>query len=355
MSTEAKLVDASQRDEKKGRLAAWWHGEEFAAPAPEAPEDPTVIVPESDGYVPLKQRLMAWWNGQEIIAAEGSDEPSLQIEAFNDVPVDNREWSEVRLKLGKSLWGAGYIRPNTEVFAKHLLSKLRFDSRKTILDIAPGFCATSLAIAEQKNVWIEAIQSDASLMDKVKQHLEFEKFGRQIDMRHEDFERLKLPPLRYHIIFGREHLYAFPNKDQLVAQFCRGLRDHGKFVIFDYVVRDGCNHSATIEAWRALEPDRVFPWTVAEYRQALEDGGAWLLGRDDFTGLMIQEIKTAWQRMLQNLQSGEVRPEVVDSIMAEGRLWQSRMQAMQSGDLKLLRIDARKTVKGASVADEGGF
>ena len=355
MPTEAKSANASPREEQKSRLAAWWHGDEFDTTSPAASEDPTLIVPEADGYVPLKQRLMAWWNGQAIAGPVGSKEPSLQIETFDDAPDDNREWSDVRLKLGKSLWGAGFIRPNTDVFAKHLLSKLRFDSRKTILDIAPGFCATSLVIAEEKNVWIEAIQSDASLMEKIRQHLEFEKFGRQIDLRYENFETLRLPQLRYHIIFGREHLYAFPNKDHLVSQFCRSLRDHGKFVIFDYVMKDGSNHSAAIEAWRALEPDRVFPWTVPEYRQALEDGGAWLLGRDDFTGVMIQEIKTAWYRMLQNLQSGDVRPEVVDSIMAEGRLWQARMQALQSGDLKLLRIDARKTVKGASVKDDAGF
>ena len=352
MPTEAELLDASHRDEKKARLSSWWHGTEPAHPTSGLADETSIITPDADGYVPLKQRLMAWWNGNEAITPQGTQDASLHIENYSDTPTDNPEWPDERLELSKSLWGAGLIRPNTEVFAKHLMARLRLDSRRTILDIAPGFCATSLLIAEQKNVWIEAIQSDANLMDRVRQHLDFEKFGRQIGLRHENFATLNMPALRYHIIFGREHLYAFPNKDHIVAQLCRSLRDHGKLVFFDYVIKDGSNNSTAIEAWRELEPDRVHPWTVGEYRQALEEGGAWLLGRDDFTDQMIQEIKTAWHRMLQNLQSGDVKPEIVDSIMSEGRLWQSRLQAMQSGDLKLLRLDARKTVKGVSIADD---
>ncbi len=352
MPQQEKLQDATQRDVTKGRLAAWWHGKDIPGQTAKVVTNGDVIAPEADGYVPLKQRLMAWWSGTDTNNQNTQEDPSLHIENFSEGPADNPEWTAARLELSKALWGGGFIRPSTEVFAGHLMARLRLDSRKTILDIAPGFCATSLFIAEQKNVWVEAIQSDAGLMEKVKQHLEFEKFGRQIELRQEDFSTFTLAHMRYLIIYGREHLYAFEDKQHIVAQLCRGLRDHGKLVLFDYIVKDGSYNSDAIEAWRELEPERVHPWTVGEYRQALEDGGAWLLGRDDFTEVMVQEIELAWRRMLQNLETGQIKPELVDSILNEGQLWQSRMRALQSGDLKLLRLDARKTLKGVSIQDD---
>ena len=361
MHSEKRAQNVHARDDLKNRFAAWWSGDDAdpGSPAQKAGSLPSAetaeadrvvgIEIEADGYVRLKHRLMAWWNGPETGEPKEPDDPRLEIKKLTETISDCAAWSESRVKLNNVLWGEGFIRPNGQVFAEKLMAGLRLDSRKTILDIAPGLCETALIMIRHKNLWIEAIESDTKLMQAAQRRLATDKNGHQVDLRREDLASFELPPLRYHIIYGREHLYAFENKDHIVNQLCRSLKDHGKLLVFDYVVREGRFRSAALEAWRELEPERVNPWTVDEYRQAFENGGLSLRGRDDFTELMISEIKIAWHRMMQGLETGEVSPQDVDNIMQEGRLWQSRLRALQSGDLKLLRLDARKVLKNQAL------
>ncbi len=357
MSAGTKAQQAFQREAIRNRLTAWWQGDEPLSARPNGVgaggPNGAAVTPEPDGYVVLKQRLMTWWNGDEAGDLATTDNPSLRIEESGQSESDQAEWSDDRVRLSKILWGEGYIRPNTEVFANELMSGLRLDPRKTILDVAPGLGATALIMVKEKSVWIEAIESDPDLMRHAKQRLALEKCGHHINIRHEDFTSFELPPLRYHIIYGREHLYSFASKDHILRQLCRSLKDHGKLLLFDYVVKEGSYNSPAIEAWREIEPTNVYPWTVGEYRRAFESGGLSLHGREDFTDTMIHEIRTAWHRMLQNLETGGFKPGNVDRMMKEGRLWQSRLRALESGDLKLLRLDARKTaVKPALEGDD---
>ena len=299
---------------------------------------------EADGYVSVKDRLLAWWHGAASPTWPADNDQSLHIETFSDPAAGREPWTEKRARLNEALWGTGFVLPGDHKFASHLMSPVLVNPKQTILDVAPGMCGTALQFAKQKNVWIEAIESDASMAQIAQLHLARQDFGHHIDLRFEDFDTLHLDPHRYHVIYGREHLYAFESKADIVQQFCRGLRDNGQLMLIDYVCKDGAEDDPLIREWRELERRPISLWTEARYASELKSSGMTIRMCDNFSVSIFQAIKAGFHRMLEGLETGAVKREDIDNIMHEGRVWQNRMRALQSGTVQLVRIDARKQI-----------
>ena len=154
---------------------------------------------------------------------------------------------------------------------------------------------------------------------------------------------LEITPNKYHVAYSREALYAVKPKPHLVDQIAKGLKQDGQFLLIDYVMSAGSQDSPLIAKWRKLEPEQLHLWTLDQYEEAFRRHGLSIFASEDFSSAMADEIHNAWLRMLRNLQTGEIDRRNIDHIMREGKLWQSRLNALRSGDLKLMRVDARKS------------
>jgi len=349
--TKAKDSEAGVKD----RFLDWWNGVEDAPRGTVAgsdaearsdvvsPESPRTIA-EPDGYVPLKQRLMAWWTGLDTGNPLGQTDPSLRITTSGSNGPDSARWTPEWVRVSQSLWGPGCTLPSSEAFTTRVMAGLKLDRKNTILNLAPGLCGTALQLVEKKKIWIEAVEPDPVLHEHAVRTLHTSKFGNHIDLREEDFASLTLPPLRYHTIFARERLFSSFHKQRVIDQVCRALRSEGQLMLIDYMVKEEGSQDEAIKDWYELERHGIDPWSVRTYRQALSQAGVSVKTCDDFSEFLIREIKDAWLRMLDNIKTGEFKPTDVDALLYGGNLWHARLRALQSGELRLVRIFARKNV-----------
>lgn len=296
-----------------------------------------------DGYVQVTDRLMAWWNGELHQDAPERWDSSLRIEIDDDLNEEYENWTDERIRVCSAVWGDGFIQPGTSSFASAIMSAAMMDPKKTILDLSASMCGTALMFVRGSGVWIDAIEPNPSLARHARLHLASVPVGHQVKLECTPMASLELTANKYHVAYSREAFYAMKAKAHVIAQVAQGLKQDGQFLLLDYVLTAGSEKSPLIVKWYENEPEPLHPWTLDQYERTFRRHGLSIFACDDFSTTMADEIHNAWLRMLRNLQSGEIDRRNIDHIMREGRLWQSRLNALRAGDLKLLRIDLRKS------------
>ena len=300
-------------------------------------------IRNSDGYVQVTDRLMAWWNGELQQAKPDRWDASLQIEIDDSLDEEYENWSDERVRVCAAVWGDGFIQPGTSSFASAVMSAAMMDSKKTILDLSASMCGTALMFVRDAGVWIDAIEPNPSLARHARLHLASVPIGHQVKLECTPLASLEITPNKYHVAYSREALYSAKPKPHVIAQVAKGLKQDGQFLLLDYVLSAGSQDSPIIAKWRRLEPEQLHLWPLEQYEETFRRHGLSIFACEDFSSTMADEIHNAWLRMLRNLQSGEIDRRNIDHIMREGKLWQSRLNALRSGDLKLMRIDTRKS------------
>ena len=337
------------------RLATWWNTAGIK-PANTKRADAThgrgagrhvrparVAGGSSDGYVQVADRLMAWWNGGLQQDETNRGEASLRIEIDDDLDEQYQNWTDERVSVCAAVWGDGFIQPGTSSFASAVMSAAMMDPKKTILDLSAGMCGTALMFVRGSGVWIDAIEPNPSLARHARYHLASVPIGHQVKLECTALASLEITPGKYHVVYSREAFYTVKSKPHVIAQVAKGLKQDGQFLLLDYVVNAGSEDSPLIAKWSRLEPEQLHLWTLEQYEETFRRNGLSIFASEDFSSTMADEIHNAWLRMLRNLQSGEIDRRNIDHIVREGELWQSRMNALRSGDLKLMRIDTRKS------------
>ena len=300
-------------------------------------------IRNSDGYVQVADRLMAWWNGELQQTKPDRWDTSLQIEIDDNLDEEYENWSDERVRVCAAVWGDGFIQPGTSSFASAVMSAAMMDSKKTILDLSASMCGTALMFVRDAGVWIDAIEPNPSLARHARLHLASVPIGHQVKLECTPLASLEITPNKYHVAYSREALYSAKPKPHVIAQVAKGLKQDGQFLLLDYVLSAGSQDSPIIAKWRRLEPEQLHLWPLEQYEETFRRHGLSIFACEDFSSTMADEIHNAWLRMLRNLQSGEIDRRNIDHIMREGKLWQSRLNALRSGDLKLMRIDTRKS------------
>ena len=339
----------------KSRLTTWW----TSADAEPANNNRSTIadhgsvgrhirsvqanIQAPDSYVPVQDRLMAWWNGELVQGKPGHWDPALQIEIDDDLSEEYENWTEERVRVCAAVWGEGFIQPGTSTFVSAIMTGAKMDPRKTILDVSASMCGTALMFVRDSGVWIDAIEPNPSLARHARLHLASVPIGHQVKLECKGLACLEISPNRYHVAYSREALYTVKPKLHVIEQVAKGLKQDGQFLVVDYVLTAGAEDSPLVAKWFRHEPEQLHPWTLERYEEVFRQHGLTILACEDFSSTMVDEIHNAWLRMLRNLQSGETDRRDIDHIMREGLLWQSRLNALRSGDLRLLRIDVRKS------------
>ncbi len=298
-------------------------------------------VPATDGYVPLKERFVAWWHGREpeaVVESEASSEPSRDLTASEFSIEQDGDWGPARLRVLEELWDKGYLDAGGQSFARRLLLALSVDSRKTVLDLTAGLGGPARMLANAHNMWMDALEPDPVLAERAHHLSLFGRIVHQADIRHADFNRLRLKPGRYDSIYSLGRLYEFSNKQDILNTCHGGLKKNGLLLLFDFMRADEKYPLQHYDGMKRRHQNRIEPWTRQQYHSALEKAGLSIWAEVDFSDDYAQEIRKGWCRLMHDVEGGAFKRKYVDVMLDEARIWLERSRMLEKGELVALRI-----------------
>ncbi len=310
--------------------------------AVKTPTTGQAIAREPDGYVRVSRRLNAWWDGVDTPSASVVDDPAMELSFDQSIRDRFENWSDVRTRIAESIWGQGFINPGTRKFSHLVMAPARVTAKKSVLDLTSGLGGTAAMLVRETGAWVDALEPNPTLAEKGRRLVASAPSGKQIDYQSVDFHELDLPEWRYHLIFSRERLFATRFKRRAIEQSMRSLKTGGQLLISDYVISKDAENNPDVANWRTKELEEIHPWTLEKYSERMTEAGLKASSVVDLSKVMIAEVNAAWRRMLSNMEGGSLDRELVNSVLAEGEIWQSRIKALRSGDVRLLRINATR-------------
>ena len=262
-----------------------------------------------------------------------------------------------RIDIIQKLWGEGFSLPGGPEFAVKLMRPLAFEKDGLYLDLAPGLGGAMRAVAKTFGVTVKGLETDAQLAAAGQEMSEQAGaaamapiLARPDGFTADDFE----PKGRYAAIFMRETLFAVEDRASMLALVGRALRDGGSLMFTDFVLaRDEIDDDMLV-VWQNAEAAPVFPWTEAQYREALE-GQHYNVDRiEDLTAEYLPLIHAGWRHFHDCLQNAKLPPETAAMLLREGNAWLARSRALETGMLRLLHVHALRQPAGIETKAPSG-
>lgn len=320
----------------------------------------------------LLLRVMAWWEGMatdDLAKAKGIKRYRRKKKAAAPPPSKAPAQSPAakpveappvpplsRVELIQKLWGDGFSLPGGAEFALRIAAPVNFKANGRYLDLAPGLGGGMRAVAAACHTTISGVEADAELAATAHAISEAAGMTKTASVRPlgpdglgpEDFE----PAGGLDAIFMREAMFAVEERQRMLAEIWRGLRDDGSLVLTDYVLADGVGSeigkSGAVASWEADEAGGGSLWTEAEYREVLAAQDYKLDRFEDLTSAYLPFVHAGLRLFHDCLQNAKFPPETATTLIREGSVWLARSQALESGQLRLVHIHARRQPSSAA-------
>lgn len=308
--------------------------DKFLVPACESSPD---LASDTDGYIPLKNRLTAWWHGEDIVVSSKpvrkEDQRAIEVSEHHDP----RRWTPDSISMAQNLWGKGFAEPGGPVFAKKLLSLMKFEPSNTILDLSAGLGGTACILSKEYKLWMDAFEANEELANSGFQFASRSGLAKKVPIKYVDFETLELPEKKYDQIYSLDSLFMTKNKKNVIRQIAKSLKNKGQILIVDYMLADKCN-PVSVKNWTNSEPEKPHPWTVELYKTAMSHYGITVWSVNDLSEEYIEQIHEGWLAMVERIDKGDFDRNSIDKLMREGEIWLNRARAIEAGDLTIQRI-----------------
>ena len=331
---------------------------EVEATSEEAPAEPP---PEPDGNpsqpMALRERLHAWWEGVDPVPAEETDsadarrdapepEPSAEEQATATAAraeVDEAAWSEDRIAVSELAWGEGHTRPGDREFMQKTAQQLNLDSSASMLDLSAALGSNAREMAESFGVWVAALDPSTKLTEKSAEKSAEAGLSELVPVANYDPETVELPEDSYDCVVARDVLFTTKNKERLFETIAEALKTDGELVITDYMLARTGADSDALRDWTASEPLRPYLWSVEEFVAILLQLKLDIHLKEDLTERYRGLIVAGLEELMAKCEDHEkLDKQAGDALLNEVELWARRKAVLESGDVKVVRIYARK-------------
>lgn len=296
---------------------------------------------DEDEPIPLRERMNAWWHGDTIGRRNAS---GASKDAEVRTPIDMSRWTEDRMTLVEILWGDGFLEPGGAASVRKLFMHVMPNSKQSVLDLTTGLGGSAMTLAQDQNLWMDALESDEILAAASHKTTIMAGLGDQVPVALLKLNAIDIARNKYNLIYSRERLFTIAEKIELLSAAAKGLRTGGNLVITDLVVTDAERmENQEFQNWVRSEPIMPQPWTMSLYAKTLSEHGLAVVTRQDFTKDYLTDIYAGWQKVTQALRKNQFNLELSDQLLAEGEVWRGRTGALEAGDIALCRIIARRS------------
>jgi len=322
------------------------------------------VAAADDNYVPFPDRFKAWWNGTDLpkgkdgsiqqqakTSRPGAHEPA-PSDTLPEEPVD---WPD---KIRERVWGEDFALPGRGSVIMSMSKAADLQPNDVVADILPGCTGPAKALAAARGMPVTVLLQQEQL-DKLtlqKQKMERELAGKdtddtgpQIDMALLDLGAPDFGIRTFDKLLCREVMCFIPERAEFLSKAAAGLRGGGRFVFYDVMEMGDGPEPDEVVAWREAEPFPPNLWTVSEYTKHLFDARLETKSTSNMSKSYISLVEADWRRVMDGLATDPLPRDGVDALMAEGRIWQSRLAALRTGRIGLVRfITTLRTIRSLS-------
>ncbi|PCI87042.1 MAG: hypothetical protein COB24_07630 [Hyphomicrobiales bacterium] len=299
------------------------------------------LTVQSDKASSLLDRVAAWWASDD-----GHHLADINAKNYNknrDIHVDiNKfaleEWSQQRVQILEILWGVGTRLPGDDELNGELFNQVSLNSKSKILDIAVGLGNCARMLAKNNFAHVDVIDAYPDLLSHFITATKAEKLEPFISILQGDLNQVKLPKLKYDLVYGREALFKIKNKQTVLEKCVDALKPTGHFIFTDFVLEKDASSYKIFKNWSAREKATVYPVSLTQYKKIIHGLDMRLYPIVDYSESYIHHVNTGWLRLKAYLESHKFDDDFVDVMAQESDLWLSRVRALRSGKLKLIKF-----------------
>ena len=306
---------------------------------------------DNPDYVPFLARFRAWWHGVEpgaLVRAGGSEgdgaNPSSAI-VVDSAPAeaDTRRYFPERVDVVQRLWGEECDRPGGAERTLSLVKPMALSMTKSACDLSTGLGGGTRLVHTELKVWIDAFEIEPELADLAQEFSRRHGLARKVPIRVFDLGAPDLHGKHFDGILMRECLFRAPNIRAVLDVVDAGLKSGGHAVITDFAFATDAEASSPAgKAWLAHDPTAGQPFTLKQYKQAMEVLGWDVRIFEDDSESYRHMVLAGWAGLIDGLTKADLTRRFVDAMLLEAEVWLARMKVLESGAVKLVRIHAIK-------------
>lgn len=308
---------------------------------------------------PLGLRLRAWWEGcpvAEIAPVDSLDDAPVEAAvpptdpaehtespAIDEgEPLDGRYWTDQRIEVAQLLWGEGNATPGGTTRTMEMIGAFGVGKKVNVLNIGAGLGGAARAIAGEFDAWVTGYEQDANLAATGAALSEKAGLAKRAVIEHAALGDADLRTNVFDCAFSREALYAVEGREELVSRIQESLKPRCPILFTDYFVAEGREDDSAVERWMASEPDEVYPWTVEQAQQLLQQSNFELRVAEDVTATYREDVFAGWAAFVEANEGRGIPDRLLKDILSMAELWAGRVAALDSGAVTVQRIIALK-------------
>lgn len=337
------------------RLHAWWEGSD--AVANQDADSNAEPDADSNAGASLRERLHAWWEGYDLAAAPKPEsgpkgEPSARSEPgaetgeeagegkqVQDVtpPEPGKAWNEKRITLAEDIWGSGIIWPGGIDYIYELVNGFSLDPTVSMIEIGAGLGAESRAVVEKFGAYVTALECSPELVQEGRKQNTVCDVDDKVTLEVLDPKQPRFKERYFVGALVRDAFLNIENKDDLLSGVIQSLKPEGQIVITSLLYDEDAD-GPEIEAWKDIEPDPVYPWSVGDIKNVFASEKVLLRIANDDSDTYRSMVLSAWSDFMHKVKAREVEDELMGMLLWEAELWARRLAAMETGQLQYHRI-----------------
>lgn len=313
---------------------------------------------KKSSYIPLKIRFQAWWEGVDATklmkrrlklqnpqssSEQDVDEPEIDIDDLVDFADANSTDLELLISIKQRVWGKGLIVPGGQDYMRTFVADANLKPGCLLLDLSAGLGGSNRTLSVEYDALVEGLEMNEEIAKMgaiMAKNLALDKQA-PVDhfLRHNPVLRVN----RYECVYGHEAFFRVLDKQMLIDEVWKALKDDTSFIFTDLVFSEPDSAEAgPVKNWIKSEDEAPNPWTIKEYKEGLAEKGFEIVLFEDETSKYEAIVKERWENFAETLDDTNIDRRFVDIMMHEAKGWQNRMAAMKAGHLKFLHVHARR-------------
>ena len=293
--------------------------------------------------IPLRLRLKAWWNGHEITVKEASaataEAPAFDRGSTAAAPF--LRWNDAHLRVAQAIWGPGMIGPTGAAEIRDLVKPLGLTPAMSLLQIGAGLGGPGRVMTESFGVWVTGLEHERELVKTGMALAEAAGLAKKAPVVIFDPDSFEPKAESYDCVVSFGYLFGVQNRMRLIDVLNLALKPKGQLLITDFMLARPGLESRILADWMASEPEEVEPWSMEQYKIALEGQGLEVRVVEDRSDALHEQVVKRWADHMSEVTAEASDPATSAALVHEVELWTSRIRALESGDLRHCRIYAR--------------
>ena len=298
---------------------------------------------QSEGFITsLRGRLSAWWEGEEAQEVD-ADVNSASMDGGGDEAGDGIAWPAPGLAAAQMLFGEGCTYPGSKQAITQLIEPLNLDETKTVVDLCAGIGTATRIIVQETGAKVEGLELDPAQLELATRLAEQAGLGDKVAMIEGAIGNCNIEPDSRDAVFSRGALLGLAEKDAAFLEMWNILKPGGQALFADFMAKTADEAKEDAAEWAKFEKMKPYLATVDQIRQGLSAAHLDVHELEDISSLFCSHILRGLAGLTETLKKGSVPKDQRPWVMWEVELWARRIAMLQAGNIGFYRVHASKS------------